>query len=55
MKNKTLGLWLMWTLVGGLIAYFIMEDLCGLLMIANWVLVFIAGFRLVNIKDKKQS
>lgn len=51
MRNKTVGMLLIWTLVAGLITFFIAEDLCGLIMIANWVFVFIAGTRLINLKD----
>lgn len=54
MKNKTLGLTLMWTLIIALFAYFLVdEDFAGLIILANWVFVFIAGYRLINLKDKK--
>ena len=56
MTNKTLGNLLMWSLIAALFIYFLVsEDLAGLLILANWVLVFVAGFRLINLKDKKQS
>lgn len=51
MKNKTLGLWLMWTLIAGIITYYLAYEFCGLLMLTNWIFVFIAGARLVSIKD----
>jgi hypothetical protein len=54
MKNKTLGLTLMWTLIVALFVYFVVdEDFAGLIILANWVFVFIAGYRLINLKDKK--
>jgi len=56
MKNKTLGLWLMWTLVGALLIYFLIdEDFAGFIVLINWVFVFVAGLRLVNLSDKKTS
>lgn len=54
MTNKTLGNLLMWSLIAALFIYFLVsEELAGLLILANWVLVFVAGFRLINLKDKK--
>jgi len=54
MKNKTLGHFLMWTLSVALVIYLMgFEDLAGLIILANWVFVFIAGARLLSLKDKK--
>ncbi len=44
----------MWTLIVALFVYFVVdEDFAGLIILANWVFVFIAGYRLINLKDKK--
>lgn len=49
MTNKILGHWLMWTLVGALVVYLGgNEELGGLIIIANWVFVIIAGLRLIK-------
>lgn len=47
MKNKILGAWMIGTLVGALVAYFFNQDLAGLIIVANWIFVFIGGNRLM--------
>lgn len=53
MKNSTLAKWLMGTLIAAIVIFFISEDLGGLILLTNWVFVFIAGVKLTNIKDKQ--
>jgi len=56
MTNKTLGKWLVWTLVAAVVLYFFYdESLGGLILLANWVFVFIGGYRLMTIDDKKNK
>jgi hypothetical protein len=55
MTNKTLGKWLVWTLVAAVVLYFFYESLGGLILLANWVFVFIGGYRLMTIGDKKNK
>ena len=50
MKNKTLGAWLIGTLIAAVVCYYVAEELAGLIMVANWVFVIMAGNRLLDDK-----
>jgi uncharacterized membrane protein YraQ (UPF0718 family) len=50
MKNKTLGAWLIGTLIAAIVCYYLNEDLAGLIIVANWVFVIMAGNRLLDDK-----
>ncbi len=55
MKNKTLGLWLIWSLVGYLGFYLLdaSDEVVGVVVIINWVFVVIAGLRIMKLSDNK--
>ena len=52
MTNKNLGLWVIWTLIGYIGSYCLdfSSEVVGLIALANWVFVIIAGLRLMKIK-----
>jgi len=51
MSNKTLGGWLLGTLLAGLFIYVMgEEDFAGVIIVANWVFVIIASIRLMSKK-----
>lgn len=53
MKNKTLALWLWLTIVIAIVLIFGTknEELGGVAMIANWILIVIASIRLNNLTE----
>jgi len=52
MKNKTLGAWLLGTLITALFVYVGgEEDFGGMIILANWVFVVVSSIRLMKLND----
>lgn len=55
MKNKTLGNWLLWSLVAYLAFYLLgaSDEWIGIAALTNWVFVVITSLRIMKIADNK--